>query len=386
MPAGDGCTHDDKAIASGLDLAVSARARVVNISLGGEPANGTLRAAIDRATSAGVIIVISAGNDFDTDPIAGANPDPLAQIATDPIAHGLVLIAGAVDGAHAIASFSNRAGNGASVFIDALGVRVRSIDQTGATFLFSGTSFSAPAVAGAVALIAQAFPTLTPAQIVDLLLRTATDLGDPGTDAVYGRGELNLARAFAPQGQTSLSGSTVPVSLTANATLSAPMGDAAQTGMAATIRDSYGRDFAVDLSPTIARSPRASRLAPGLTLDMRSAATQAGPATLALSVAGGAPRQMLLTRDQAESARVLAGSVAMRLGPATQVMLGLAQSADLQGAREPAFLVADRAGGIERAPKAAFALRQRLGGIRLTVAAENGDLRLWERSELGPRG
>ena len=37
-------------------------------------------------------------------------------------------------------------------------------------------------------LLAQAFPNLTGAQIVDLLLRTAREVGTSGTDNVYGRG------------------------------------------------------------------------------------------------------------------------------------------------------------------------------------------------------
>ena len=58
----------------------------------------------------------------------------------------------------------------------ALGYRVRTIDETGAGWLHSGTSFSAPIITGAVALVAQAFPNMTGAQIVDLLFSTADDL------------------------------------------------------------------------------------------------------------------------------------------------------------------------------------------------------------------
>ena len=61
---------------------------------------------------------------------------------------------------------------------------------------------AAPVVSGAAAVVKGAFPNLTARQVVDILLRTATDLGAPGTDPVYGRGLVNLARALQPIGPT----------------------------------------------------------------------------------------------------------------------------------------------------------------------------------------
>ncbi len=385
-----GCSHADNNIARGVDLAIGAGARVINMSLGGSPANATLRAAIGRATAAGIIIVISAGNDGDTNAAAAANPDPLAQIATDPIARGLVLIAGATDSNRNIASFSNRAGTGAAYYLTALGVRVRANDETGTAFLWSGTSFSAPVVSGAVALLAQAFPNLSGAQIVDLLLRTTTDLGLTGTDAVYGRGELNIARAFAPQGQTSLGTSRVAISLTNNGTLSAPMGDAGQAGMTTAIRDSYGRDYTVDLSPTLARAPLAQSLVPALTDARRHFNASGGAVALALSVADATPERMLLDQRQYGSARALAGSIATRINRDTSLALGFATGSDgldrsLSAQRTPAFLVANGNRGIDKAPHGAFAVRHKVAGIGVTLAAETGDMQLWERGEFGAR-
>jgi subtilisin family serine protease len=57
---------------------------------------------------------------------------------------------------------------------------------------FAGTSASSPEVAGAAALVKQAYPKLGPDQIKDLLMRSARDLGAPGVDNVYGAGELQL--------------------------------------------------------------------------------------------------------------------------------------------------------------------------------------------------
>ena len=82
------CSHSDSNIARALDIATTQGAKVANISLGGASANLTLRNAIARATAAGMVIVISAGND------SAANPSDLALIATDPIARNQVIVAG----------------------------------------------------------------------------------------------------------------------------------------------------------------------------------------------------------------------------------------------------------------------------------------------------
>lgn len=384
----DGCSHNDNNIALGLDAAISARAKVVNISLGGSPPNSKLRAAIDRATAAGIIIVMSGGNEGVTDPMNAVNPDLLSQVANDPIARGLVIIAGATDSTGALATFSNKAGNSAANYIAALGSRVRSIDHNGVAFFYSGTSFAAPVISGAIALIAQAFPTLTPAQIVALLYRSADDRGATGVDAIYGNGELNIARAFSPIGALSLAGSAVPVSLAGNATLGTTMGDAAQGGLGAAIRDEFGRDFDIDLSPTVARTAIQRTLANGLAVSGRNLSAAGAHTSFAVAIDdSNLARPLLLTSRDTERARVLAGSIAIAVSKDLKVGFGGGRGAgDLlpnpQNSSEPAFLVIDRS--LDRAPVGAFAVRQTFGRIGLTLTAESGQMRLWQQSELGP--
>ncbi len=399
-----GCTHDDRAIARGVDLSVANGARVINISLGGSPANSVLRTAIDRATAAGVVIVFSAGNEFDTDPIAAANPDPLAAIATEAIARGTIIIAGALDDGHQISSFSNRAGSGSTFYLSALGARVCCVYLTDGTlrrqgtsvFVQSGTSFSAPVISGAVALLAQAFPNLTGRQIVDLLLRTADDLGATGTDAIYGRGELNLARAFQPQGSTALAGSQIAVSLDSNGMLSNPMGDAGNTGFSAIIQDSYGRAYNVDLTGTIRSSVQTPSLAPSLAIGTRTLAASGGNTAIALSVAGNAAGNgvsldaLLLSPNDRNRARALAGSVVSRLDKNTQFAIGYARSSaglvdQMAVDRAASFLIADAATqgwGFHQSPKAAFAFRHQVAGLGISLSAETGAARIWEQDSL----
>ena len=69
---------------------------------------------------------------------------------------------------------------------------------------YNQTDYAATHVAAAVAVVASSFPTGTPAtpeQLVAIILNTADDLGVPGTDNIYGRGALNLARAVDPIGR-----------------------------------------------------------------------------------------------------------------------------------------------------------------------------------------
>ena len=62
-----------------------------------------------------------------------------------------------------------------------------------------GTSFAAPYITGIAAVVNSKFPELPPADVAGILLNTARDLGTPGTDAIYGRGMVDLANALSPQ-------------------------------------------------------------------------------------------------------------------------------------------------------------------------------------------
>jgi hypothetical protein len=380
-----GCSFSDISIGKGIDLAVTAGARVINISLGGSAAGSPVINAINRATAAGVIIIISAGND------GTADPDPFAQVANNAVSRGLVIIAGSVGpnnsrtpGADVLSSFSDKAGNSIIHYLAAVGESVRAPDNNNVPFVWSGTSFAAPQIAGAVALLAQAFPNLTGAQIVSILFQSARDAGATGPDAVYGQGVLDLTKAFAPLGATSIAGTPAQVSLGVNATLSAPMGDARPGTLNTVILDSFARAYTMNLAGTIIRASPSRALVGALQARTRNYSSDLGDTSVALTVAptrGGAlVQRTMLSSDQAERARAIAGIVTRRLGSTASFALGFSESgatlsARLAGRPDPAFLVAQDPThdlGFDSQVRGSAAVRQVLGKWGVTGAIETG--------------
>ncbi|MCF6252099.1 MAG: S8 family serine peptidase [Methylococcaceae bacterium] len=156
---------------------------------------------IDFSTlkQAGIAVVFAAGN---SGPTSASDLAP----ANDP----LVMSVGAVDEQGNITSFSSRgasACNGA-IFpnLTAPGANIYTADLSfgglnpDPYFSVNGTSFSAPHVAGALALLKSAMINMgvpvTVSQLEMALTVTATDLGVPGPDNVYGNGLLNVTEAY----------------------------------------------------------------------------------------------------------------------------------------------------------------------------------------------
>lgn len=374
-----GCKFGTDAITRGLDAARTAGAKVVNISLGGSEMPQSLKDAVGRATAAGLVVVIAAGND------GSASPDAFTNVASEALGRNQVIIAGSVGAGDAISTFSDRAGDSATHFLTAVGESVRAPDQTDTPYLWSGTSFAAPQISGAVALLAQAFPNLTGAQIVDILFKSARDAGAPGVDAVYGNGVLDLTRAFKPLGGTTVAGSKAAVSTIGNGTLSAPMGDAVQGELGAVILDGYSRAFAIDLAKTIARRSPERSLGSALQSNFRTVAVAQGGMTVSMTLAPRANGDVALdrtslSRADATSARAIAGMVTQRLGSTLSFGFGFAQgssalSAQLSGQSEPAFLIATTGGmGFDSNVRASSAMRQSIAGFGFTAGIENGDV------------
>ena len=407
-----GCVFSDPMIGAGVDLAISTGAAVINLSMGGSAASPQLRSAVARAADAGIVVVVSAGNggDGSQDGIDPDQPNPFASSLLE-AGNGNVIIVGSVDETGAFSDFSNRAGSNAASFISARGERICCVYDDGAVFvetvdgqefvtLFSGTSFAAPQVSGAAALLAQAFPNLTGQEIVEILLDTARDAGVNGTDAVFGTGILDIAAAFAPQGTTSLAGTSNALALADDFALgSAVMGDAFSNASLSTIvTDRYDRAYTVELGERARTAAAIPRLRGAV--ERRRYSQVAGREGLALAVTiGEGPRaaglgwsdQLRLSNEDAQGAQVLAARVAARIAPYTQIALALSQgasglSAQLQGADRPAFMIASEAGqgsGFTASSDIAFAARHEMGEWGVTVSAERG--RAWLGDNRGPR-
>ncbi|MGL5194328.1 MAG: S8 family serine peptidase [Chroococcales cyanobacterium] len=159
------------AVANGIRYAVDNGAQVLNLSLGnlpGEPPTERIAEALHFARDRGVVAVFASGNEG---PIWATQPADPAIRATA----GLGIAVGAVDRDRRVAYFSNPAGSafGPYPFLVAPGVGIRSTTPNQNYFTLDGTSMAAPYVSGVVALMLQANPYLTPAEVERILIETA---------------------------------------------------------------------------------------------------------------------------------------------------------------------------------------------------------------------
>jgi len=296
----EGCVYNDDTLVRAIEYAVAQGASIINMSLGGEIDNDPrLENAVRAAAAAGVLVVISAGNEAepagtdedgnDTEAV-GERPTEPAYIAGETSSLGRVVAVGAVDPNGILSDFSNRAGSAAQNFYllapgeDVIstgpdddvafpGDPTNDADSDGDYYRISGTSFAAPYVAGALALLLDAFPNLQsqPEVALQILLDTATDYVDTspdlitgevagaGTDSVSGVGLLNLEEAFRPQGQQNLDFGLEKVSFTdALAPSGGAFGDWATNSGAfnsLVFQDQYQRGFRLNADAIAATLP-----------------------------------------------------------------------------------------------------------------------------------
>ncbi|MDI2127857.1 S8 family peptidase [Yinghuangia seranimata] len=189
----------DSEIIAGMEWAVSQKARVVSMSLGAGPTDGTdpMSQAVNAlSASSGALFVIAAGN----------NSGP-GTVSTPGVADAALTV-GAVDGDNHRAVFSSQGprllDHEVKPEITAPGVDITAARAAGTSLgqpvddhytRLSGTSMATPHVAGSAAILAQQHPDWTGAQLKDALIGAAT----PGDAGVFqqGTGRVNIAAAVA---------------------------------------------------------------------------------------------------------------------------------------------------------------------------------------------
>lgn len=167
---------------SGINFAVANGADIINMSWGVKQFSATLQAAVDAASRAGCILIAAAGNDGKSDP-------------QYPAAWDNVISVGATDNLGNLCSYSQKVG---SVNVCAPGGSTRNEiyslghGDSDNYLARTGTSFSAPEVSAAAALLKQADPSLTQGDFTALLRQTSIPLTNANSRPYSGWGRLNL--------------------------------------------------------------------------------------------------------------------------------------------------------------------------------------------------
>ncbi|TDD16469.1 peptidase S8/S53 subtilisin kexin sedolisin [Kribbella turkmenica] len=196
-----GSGYDSEAIA-GMEWAVQQGAKVISMSLGGVPTDGSdpMSQAVDRLSKeSGALFVIAAGN-------AG-----LEESVASPGAASEALTVGAVDRDDKLAYFSSRGprlGDGAlKPEVTAPGVEIAAARAYGTEAghvlgeyytAMSGTSMATPHVAGAAAILSQRHPDWTGPQLKAALAATAVPSAAARADQ-QGLGRIDIPKALDPK-------------------------------------------------------------------------------------------------------------------------------------------------------------------------------------------
>lgn len=209
----DGGSFTDIDEAAGITYAIDHGARIVNLSVGGPTTSTTEKRAIQYAIDHGALVVAAVGNEYEA-----GNPVEYPAALLQPAGSngvggaGLAVTASTTDGRRA--SFAN---TGSWVSLAAPGERVLGAVSSASpplayprsTFAWSksglygygsGTSFAAPQVAGAAALVWGANPTLTAQQVALILKETATGAGRWTPELGFGVIDVAAAVTRARQG------------------------------------------------------------------------------------------------------------------------------------------------------------------------------------------
>lgn len=186
---------------------VSAGVKVMNNSWGGitwDTTNASLNQAFDTAYTPfiknGGLVVFAAGNDSQANPSTIAS---LPTVANDALLQKGWLVAVALNSNSPtqLDSYSNKCGVAMNYCLAAPGdvivldKNATSTATNPAYYIVEGTSFAAPQISGAAALVWQAYPYFSNDLVRQTLLGTATPLGGAQPNPTFGYGVLNVGAA-----------------------------------------------------------------------------------------------------------------------------------------------------------------------------------------------
>jgi len=203
----------------------------------------------------GKLMVVAAGNNG----ASLSHPAYPARLAADSDLASHMIVAGAVNDDKTIADYTNPPAETANRYLVAPGLFNFDAARDGVVIREGGTSYAAAVISGAAAVVWGRWPYLSADQVANILLETAEDLGNPGVDAVYGRGLLRLDRAVQPIGglaTRSVTGQALPLGTLAGVVPQS--GHSALSGLRVQALDAYGRNYPISAQQLLGRESNAT--------------------------------------------------------------------------------------------------------------------------------
>ncbi|QIM62285.1 hypothetical protein A1D29_02640 [Pasteurellaceae bacterium Orientalotternb1] len=168
---------------------------ILKIKAHSNPLVNAVRNAINKHDT---LFVFAAGNEKAKQPgIMAALPRYFPEFGQ----HFLSVVA--TDGHNQLEEYSNACGVSKDWCISAPGTLTTlsvTLSDKGeeyfGTVIEQGTSYAAPTVTGSLAILKERFGYMSPTQVRDTLLTTATDLGEQGVDEQFGWGIVNVNKAI----------------------------------------------------------------------------------------------------------------------------------------------------------------------------------------------
>lgn len=192
---GSGTEYD---AANAIRYAVRNGAKVINLSFAGNEAHSALQSAVKDAYANGVVVVAAMGNDA-----RDTNANPVYPACLRTTNDDWVIGVTAIDETDHGASFTNYGTICADVAApgtDVYGLAYQNISAGYADLYqggWSGTSMASPLVAGAAALLFSRYPSLSAADVRNILKLSVDPVSITGfTSGQLGAGRLNIARAL----------------------------------------------------------------------------------------------------------------------------------------------------------------------------------------------